>query len=329
MSNEVKQKNGVQESIPSIQLYEYSQICGATDNKTYPKEFCLNTEEMGTCVKTQGTVGACVACATSTALEALKLRSLLNLPKGIPITEETLKKEVYGNDEISEGYTYGTCRYDNSRIEGMIPTVCLDYLKKEGTVPKKYFNYLEEMPDIKETAKKFPELKDIAKKYRISSYVTFNQARTTKDILIKDALMEYRTPLVCIAPKKFGESHCICLVGWDDSDETYYIKNSWGEDWGDKGVGKVKKTDITQVYFLMDEEIQLPFSDVKTDDWFYSAVKHVYMSDLMNGRTETTFDPNAPMTRAEIATVLSRLMKKIDERFDNLNKILEVKYGEN
>ena len=49
------------------------------------------------------------------------------------------------------------------------------------------------------------------------------------------------------------------------------------------------------------------------------------MSDIMNGRTETTFNPNEPMTRAEIATVISRLMKKIDERFENFNKILEEK----
>ena len=45
----------------------------------------------------------------------------------------------------------------------------------------------------------------------------------------------------------------------------------------------------------------------------------------MNGKSENIFDPNAPITRAEYATGLSRLMKKIDERFENFNKILEEK----
>lgn len=330
MAEEIKKANGVKEAIPSIQLYEYSQMCGASSTNTdYPTSFKLNVEEMGTCVKDQGMIGACVACATSTALEALRLRDILNVENGTPITSEMLEKDVFGNDEISEGYTYGSCRDDNSKMDGMIPSVCLDYLKSKGTVPKKLFNYLEEMPEIKETVSKFPELKDDAENYRIASYVAFNQARPAKDNAIKDALIKYRTPLVCIAPKKFGESHCICLVGWDDADDTYWIKNSWGKEWGDNGVGKVKRSDITQVYLLMNNDIELPFNDVNTDDWYYSAVKHVYMSDIMNGRSESTFEPNAPITRAEMAMVISRLMKKIDDRFENLNKILELKFSNN
>ena len=81
--------------------------------------------------------------------------------------------------------------------------------------------------------------------------------------------------------------------------------------------------------FRSNNDIELPFNDVDTDDWYYSAVKHVYMSDIMNGRSESTFEPNAPITRAEMAMVISRLMKKIDDRFENLNKILELKFSNN
>lgn len=328
MAEEIKKANGVKEAIPSIQLYEYSQMCGASStNADYPSSFKLNVEEMGTCVKDQGMIGACVACASSTVLEALRLRELLDVEDGVPITSDMVKNHVFGNDEISEGYTYGSCRDETSKSEGMIPAVCLNYLKSKGTVPKKLFNYLEEMPDIKETVAKFPELKDEAEDYRIASYVAFNQSRPAKDNAVKDALMKYRVPLLCVAPRRFGERHCICLVGWDDADDTYFIKNSWGENWGDNGVAKVKRSDINEIYLLMSNDIELPFSDVNKDDWYYSAVKHVYMSDIMVGRTDTTFEPNAPITRAEMAMVISRLMKKIDDRFENLNKIIDVKYN--
>ena len=103
MVEEIKKANGVKEAIPSIQLYEYSQMCGASNaNTDYPSSFKLNVEEMGTCVKDQGMIGACVACATSTALEALRLRDILNVEDGTPITSEMLEKDVFGNDEISE-----------------------------------------------------------------------------------------------------------------------------------------------------------------------------------------------------------------------------------
>ena len=50
----------------------------------------------------------------------------------------------------------------------------------------------------------------------------------------------------------------------------------------------------------------LPFADVKTDDWFHGAVKYAYENGLMNGVSETKFDPNGEMTRAMLVTVLYR-----------------------
>lgn len=51
----------------------------------------------------------------------------------------------------------------------------------------------------------------------------------------------------------------------------------------------------------------LPFEDVKADAWYYDAISDVYETGLMKGKTDTKFDPTAPMSRAEFVTVLSRL----------------------
>jgi C1A family cysteine protease/uncharacterized membrane protein len=34
-------------------------------------------------------------------------------------------------------------------------------------------------------------------------------------------------------------SHCIIIVGWDDGNGTWIVKNSWGDDWEDGGYGKI------------------------------------------------------------------------------------------
>lgn len=50
-----------------------------------------------------------------------------------------------------------------------------------------------------------------------------------------------------------------------------------------------------------------PFTDVSPSDWYYTAVQYTYQNQLYAGMTPTTFGPGIPMSRAMLATVLSRL----------------------
>lgn len=49
------------------------------------------------------------------------------------------------------------------------------------------------------------------------------------------------------------------------------------------------------------------FSDVKKTSWYYDEVKKVYEEGIMEGKSDTKFDPVAHMSRAEFVTVLCRL----------------------
>ena len=50
--------------------------------------------------------------------------------------------------------------------------------------------------------------------------------------------------------------------------------------------------------------IKLPFTDVNEGDWFYDKVAYVYHHKLMTGTSETTFEPNATLTRAMMVKIL-------------------------
>lgn len=52
---------------------------------------------------------------------------------------------------------------------------------------------------------------------------------------------------------------------------------------------------------------ELPFDDVSKNDWFYDDVEYVYESGLMQGVRTRTFEPNAPITRGMIVTILYRM----------------------
>ena len=46
------------------------------------------------------------------------------------------------------------------------------------------------------------------------------------------------------------------------------------------------------------------FMDVKTSDWFYSAVEYMVDNSLMGGTSDTTFSPYTTLTRGMVAQIL-------------------------
>ncbi len=54
------------------------------------------------------------------------------------------------------------------------------------------------------------------------------------------------------------------------------------------------------------ESVDLPFVDVRPDDWFYDSVKYMYENGLMNGAETDLFEPNASVTRGMTAAILGR-----------------------
>ena len=50
----------------------------------------------------------------------------------------------------------------------------------------------------------------------------------------------------------------------------------------------------------------LPFTDLAEKHWAYSYVKELYDAGVVNGTTDTTFSPNAPVTRGQTVTFLYR-----------------------
>ncbi len=50
------------------------------------------------------------------------------------------------------------------------------------------------------------------------------------------------------------------------------------------------------------------FGDVGIDDWFYNSVNALYSAGLINGVTAESFEPNAPISRQDMAVILYRYL---------------------
>ena len=285
----------IKELIPHTRDYEYERVCGASGT-AFPLEFEIPRENTGT-LKDQKTVSACV-------------------PEVIAqIAEEVWKRQLGFQEEHSEGHIYATFRSDGSRGYGLVVSIAMKAWMEKGTIPKKYYDKLYEMPEMKDIIDMFPEFDEIAKRHRISGFVKLN-----KDAEIKDALTKHQYGLVAVAHEYFGESHCIQLTGWNDKTDCYKFKNSWGAKYGDNGFGELPKKEVDAVYLPLFDDIKLPFVDVPEDAWYYKYAKNMHFNGYMQGTSDTTFEPDKPMTRAEVATLLYRVLKDVDERFDIVNR---------
>jgi hypothetical protein len=49
-----------------------------------------------------------------------------------------------------------------------------------------------------------------------------------------------------------------------------------------------------------------PFGDISKGEWYYKAARHAYSNGLITGVTDTTFAPQATLTRAMLITILAR-----------------------
>ena len=306
------QKNGVIIEMPCSTDYDYEVVCGASET-SFPVKFSIDKKYAGK-VKNQGNVGSCVAMVISSIAEVLYRKAKEN--EGL--TEE---KDLY--KDFSEGWIYGSHRKDDSTSEGMIVTTALEYWRELGTLPTKYWDMLYEMPDIRKAVKSREDLYAIAKEYPIGGYVSLNYAdKEQRDNAIKDALTKYGYGLLAVSNNYFGEGHCIMLTGWDDEQDKYEFKNSWGENYRDKGFGYIPKNKINAVYLILLDKPELKFEDVTEDKWYYKAIKNAFFAGIVKGVSETSFEPDRNVTRAEFAQGLLNVYKKIDEQSDAIYKSL-------
>ena len=292
---------GALPNIDSIRIYDYARLPKkklglAPENVT---EYKIPDDRMPR-VLDQESVGACVAHAICSVLETIHYTQ----------TGEWIK--------LSPGWFYGHNRGEWSTGYGMVTSSAVEMSKQWGSVETSMFNDYTEMPEMKKIVQARPDLETYAEKTAITSFVKFNWAdKTRRWNDIKEAFLTYNLPMVVTSSRYFGESHCIMVYGFNENGKRgkeLYFQNSWGEDYGTDGRSTIPFTSVNEVYLLLDEEITLQFTDVPEDAWYYKNILHLYQSGLVNGKGDNKFEPEAPITRAEVCAIIDRLCEKIDNK---------------
>lgn len=204
-----------------VDVRDYKGVC-AMSPSSFPKEFELPIVR----VKSQGSIGSCVAHALSSVVEYYNY---------------TQHKE---KTEMSTGYIYGNRKNSLHKGSGMIVRDALATLVKYGDVPHTDFPYNVEVPSaINKYNKVADELYEKGYPNRISCYY---KLKTENDI--KASLMAKQPVVIAVKwysdmkvvngilttdYKNYSGGHCMLIYGWNE--KGWKVLNSWGAFWGNKG----------------------------------------------------------------------------------------------
>jgi len=152
------------------------------------------------------------------------------------------RQDVGFTEHFSPQFIYNL--RENAGTYGMYPRDTMKILSNEGIVPEKDYPY-GSMYEISE------ELKERARKYTIMGYARIYSIADLKKSLVangpcyaafpvKSWGMEFWKAIPGEPEVNYG-GHAVSVVGY--TKDAFIIRNSWGEDWGDKGYTYYKFAD--------------------------------------------------------------------------------------
>ncbi|WP_215776721.1 C1 family peptidase [Paludibacterium sp. B53371] len=198
----------------------------------------LNGHSYVTSVKNQGNCGSCWAFAVTAALESRALISANTPDKNLDLSEQIVLS-CSGAGDCGGGW----------------PDQASNFLKSPGNASEAYYPYTADNGSCS-TARPGWQ----SQSYKINSWQYVVQNATATVDVLKNAL--YATGPLVVTFRVFNDfyyyaggvyqhvsgdwvgDHAVLLVGWNDADQAFIVKNSWGESWGTAGFFEIAYSEL-------------------------------------------------------------------------------------
>lgn len=199
----------------------------------------FNWCEQGKCtpIKNQGACGSCWAFATTGVLEAA-----IKIHDGV----ERDLSEQYLLSCNTEGWSCNGGFWAHDYHQNKIPSGELD----AGAVYESDFRYLGQRTAC---GGPHPHHEKILSWSLVAGYgvpsvaalkqAIYNHGPVTAGVCAGSAFVRYTGGIFQTDERSqcpYGTNHAVILVGWDDAQGIWYLRNSWGTSWGENGMMRIK-----------------------------------------------------------------------------------------
>lgn len=195
-----------------------------------------------TAVRNQGSCGACVAFATTAVFEAqLAIDSGLSFFKPYLSTESIFQ---CGGGSCTLG-SLPDMIVGELKIRGALDAVCAPYTSGVTGIENQCLeeNYCANQKQRTYHIEKItrPSKRLFGSDKKVKEALKKGPLITT--MVAREDFLFYRSGVYKTKSKVKAGGHAVAIVGFDDTKRAWRIKNSWGEDWGEKGFGWISYDD--------------------------------------------------------------------------------------
>lgn len=195
-------------------------------------------------VRNQGQCGSCWAFSVVGALESLALIELDMPGTDLDLSEQTLL----------------SCSIAGDCVKGGLLDTAAEYIQKSGLPKEQCYPYLAYNTECGLICK---ESFGFHSSYNIKNWVYISKGTAPDLNLLKSMLASlgplsveylvyedfyyYQSGIYSYTSGDFQGEHGVVLVGYDDREQYFIVKNSWGEDWGEDGYFRIAYSEVGSV----------------------------------------------------------------------------------